>query len=159
MGEAVPIRVAPLNGVRLTEATRVIPRGTANRIDQPQTVINNAFVGLSVFVVDDHAGFRESVRLLLETEGYTVVGEAADGRSALLRVRELRPQIALVDIHLPDIDGVELASRLRELVQPLTVILTSSHDGGDLRPVIATSGARGFVPKSELSRETIERLL
>jgi DNA-binding NarL/FixJ family response regulator len=116
-------------------------------------------VGATIFVVDDHVGFRQSVRRLLEMEGYTVVGEANDGRSALLRVQRLRPEIALVDVHLPDVDGVELASRLRELVHPPTVILTSSHDGGDLRPVIARSGARGFVPKSELSREAIERLL
>jgi DNA-binding NarL/FixJ family response regulator len=122
-------------------------------------VINNALVGPSVFVVDDHVGFRESARRLLEMEGYTVVGEADDGCSALLRVQQLRPQIALVDVHLPDIDGVELASRLRELADPPTVILISSHDGGELRPVIASSGACGFVPKSELSREAIERLL
>jgi two-component system, chemotaxis family, chemotaxis protein CheY len=122
-------------------------------------VINNALVGHSVFVVDDHVGFRESVRRLLEMEGYTVVGEADDGCSALPRVQQLRPQIALVDVHLPDIDGVELASRLRQLAHPPIVILTSSHDGGDLRPVIASSGACGFVPKSELSREAIERLL
>jgi hypothetical protein len=102
-------------------------------------VINNALVGLSVFVVDDHVGFRESARRLLEMEGCTVVGEANDGCSALLRV--------------------ELASRLRELMHPPTVILISSHDGGELRPVIASSGACGFVPKSELSREAIERLL
>jgi two-component system, chemotaxis family, chemotaxis protein CheY len=129
------------------------------RIGQNRPVINNADVGARIFVVDDHVGFRESVRRLLEMEGYMVVGEAADGRSALLRMPKLEPEIALVDLHLPDIDGVELASRLRELVHPPSVILTSSHDGTDLLPFIATSGASGFVPKAELSREAIERLL
>jgi DNA-binding NarL/FixJ family response regulator len=133
--------------------------GSVIRIGRKPPVINNAHVGARVFVVDDHVGFRESVRRLLEMEGYLVVGEAADGQTALLRMAELQPEIALVDVHLPDIDGLELASRLRKLVYPPSVILTSSHDGTDLLQFIATSGASGFVPKAELSREAIERLL
>jgi DNA-binding NarL/FixJ family response regulator len=116
-------------------------------------------VGAGVFVVDDDAGYRVCVRRLLELEGYTVVGEAADGSSALDRVRDLRPAIALIDVHLPDIDGVELATRLTSLQDAPLVILMSSYDGSDLASYIAQSGARGFVPKDELSRQAIEGLL
>jgi DNA-binding NarL/FixJ family response regulator len=116
-------------------------------------------VGASVLVVDDHAGFRETVHQLLELEGYTVVGEAADGHSALLLARKLQPDIALIDVHLPDMDGFELTARLKSLENPPLVILTSSRDGVDFTTFVAKSGARGFVPKAELSREAIEGAL
>jgi DNA-binding NarL/FixJ family response regulator len=116
-------------------------------------------VGAGVFVVDDDAGYRVCVRRLLELEGFTVVGEAADGSSALGRVRDLQPAIALIDIHLPDIDGVELATRLTALPNAPLVVLMSSYDSSDVQPYIARSGAKGFVPKDELSREAIEGLL
>lgn len=116
-------------------------------------------VGASVLVVDDHAGFRETVHQLLELEGYTVVGEAADGHSALVLARKLQPEIALIDVHLPDMDGFELTARLQSLASPPLVILTSSRDSVDFMPFVSESGARGFVPKAELSREAIEGAL
>jgi DNA-binding NarL/FixJ family response regulator len=116
-------------------------------------------MGASVFVVDDDAGCRINVRRLLELEGYTVVGEAADGLTALARMRDLKPAIALVDVHLPDIDGMEVAARLSARGNAPLVILMSSYDATDLQAFIAESGARGFVPKDELSREAIEGLL
>jgi DNA-binding NarL/FixJ family response regulator len=116
-------------------------------------------VAAGVFVVDDDAGYRVCLRRLLELEGYTVVGEAADGFSALAQVRDVQPAVALVDVHLPDIDGLELASRLTALPNGPLVILMSSYDGSDLAPYISQSAARGFVPKDELSREAIEGLL
>jgi DNA-binding NarL/FixJ family response regulator len=115
-------------------------------------------MGASILVIDDDAGFRESVRRLLELEGYRVVGEAEDGRSALVQVSELQPEIVLVDVHLPDIDGFELAARLTQRTRPPDVILTSSYDGIELQPFVEESGARGFVAKAELSREAIEGL-
>ena len=68
----------------------------------------------SVLIVDDHPSFRASARMLLECEGYEVVGEAADGRAALEAVRELEPDLVLLDVQLPDIDGPEVAARLAE---------------------------------------------
>ena len=112
-----------------------------------------------MLVVDDHAGFRAHARRLLECEGYRVVGEAGDCASALLAARELEPELALVDVHLPDADGFELASRLGSLEAPPAVVLTSSRDGAELEPCVSASGARGFVAKAELSREAIEELL
>ena len=111
----------------------------------------------SVLIVDDHPSFRASARMLLECEGYVVVGEAADGRTALEAVRELRPDLVLLDVQLPDIDGPEVAARLAEAngASP-AIILTSSRD---LEDIGVLSGVRGFIPKSELSGAALEALL
>ncbi len=66
----------------------------------------------TVLVVDDHAGFRSRVRLLLETEGYEVVGEAADGQTAVEEARRLLPDIVVLDIQLPDTDGFDVAAAI-----------------------------------------------
>jgi DNA-binding NarL/FixJ family response regulator len=116
-------------------------------------------MGTSVLIVDDHAGFRAHARRLLECEGYRVVGEAVDCASAVLAAEKLGPELALVDVYLPDGDGFELTLRLVGLAAPPAVVLTSSRDGAELEPCVAECGARGFVPKSELSRETIEEQL
>jgi DNA-binding NarL/FixJ family response regulator len=113
----------------------------------------------TVLVVDDHSGFRACARHLLEEEGYRVVGEAADGASAVTCARDLRPQVALVDVYLPDIDGFEVAAQLAGLDGPPAVVLTSSHDRTELERLVPGSCARGFVPKDQLSREAIEALL
>ena len=107
-------------------------------------------MGVSVLIVDDHSGFRAQARRMLESEGYRVVGEAGDVSSAIEAVRALRPDLALVDVYLPDGDGFEVASRLGMLDAAPAVVLTGC---------VAGSGARGFVPKTELSREAIEELV
>ncbi|HYN52211.1 MAG TPA: response regulator transcription factor [Thermoleophilaceae bacterium] len=111
----------------------------------------------SVLIVDDHPSFRASARMLLECEGYVVVGEAEDGRSAVRAVRELQPDLVLLDVQLPDIDGPEVAARLAEAngASP-AIILTSSRD---LEDIGVLSGVRGFIPKSELSGPALEALL
>lgn len=104
----------------------------------------------TVLIVDDHAAFRRSARLLLEAEGYKVIGEAEDGRSALVETESLAPDVVLLDVGLPDRDGFEIASELtgRSLA---VVVLTSSRDLEDFGALIAESGARGFIPKTGLS--------
>ncbi len=114
---------------------------------------------MTVLIVDDHPSFRASARTLLEAEGYEVVGEAEDGESAIRAVAELHPDLVLLDIQLPDIDGFEVAERLRELEQRPAVVLTSSRDGKDYARCIECSGARGFVPKAELSGAALSALL
>lgn len=114
-----------------------------------------------MLIVDDHSGFRSSARALLELEGYDVVGEAADGASALVAARELEPDVVLLDVQLPDIDGFTVASRLRGGANGASpsIVLTSSRDAVDYGPLVVESGATGFVAKSELSGEALEALL
>jgi DNA-binding NarL/FixJ family response regulator len=116
-------------------------------------------MSVTVLIVDDHPSFRASARTLLEAEGYEVVGEAEDGESALRAVSELHPDLVLLDIQLPDLDGFEVSERLRELDTPPAIVLTSSRDGKDYARCIECSGARGFVPKAELSGAALTALL
>ena len=69
-------------------------------------------VAWTILIVDDHAGFRAGARALLEADGFDVLGEAADGESAVKQVRRLRPQVVLLDVQLPGLDGFAVAERL-----------------------------------------------
>ena len=113
----------------------------------------------SVLIVDDHPGFRAAARRLLEVEGYVVVGEAADGMSGLTAARQLRPDVVLLDIQLPDVDGFEVCERLSGEVDAPAVVLTSSRDPSDYGPCLARTRACGFLPKAELSGERVQELL
>jgi DNA-binding NarL/FixJ family response regulator len=113
----------------------------------------------TVLIVDDHAGFRSLAKALLQAEGYTVVGEAASGTNALKEARRLRPQLVLLDVHLPDMDGFEVARRLAADGDGTAIVLTSSRDASDYRRRLAASGARGFIAKSELSGASLGALL
>jgi len=104
-----------------------------------------------VLIVDDHAGFRSVARALLEGEGYDVVAEAADGEEAVAAAIDARPDIVLLDVHLPDADGFGVARRLAALSAPPTVLLTSSRPISDLRRRVAESPVAGFLAKDELS--------
>jgi DNA-binding NarL/FixJ family response regulator len=108
----------------------------------------------TVLVVDDHAGFRATARRLLERDGWTVVGEAADGSTALAAAASLAPDLVLVDIGLPDIDGFAVAERLaagraRGTPAP-AVVLISSRDRTTYGSRVDASPALGFVAKDEL---------
>ncbi len=97
--------------------------------------------------------------MLLEAEGFEVIGEAADGRSGIACARDLRPDVVLLDVQLPDLDGFEVSSRLTANGEAPAVVLTSSRDAADYGSLAADTGARGFIPKSELSGATLEALL
>ena len=112
-------------------------------------------MGHRVLIVDDHPSFRATARVLLEAEGFDVVGEAADGASALTEAGRLQPEVVLLDVQLPDIDGFDVAARLTGNDDSPVVILVSSRDSSDFGPLVTRSGARGFVPKAELSGDRL----
>ena len=116
-------------------------------------------VATTVLIVDDHSTFRASARRLLEAEGYDVIGEAGDGASALAAARELHPEVVLLDVQLPDIDGFDVAARLTGDDAAPAVVLTSSRDSGDFGPLVIRSGARGFVSKCDLSGAALGDLI
>jgi DNA-binding NarL/FixJ family response regulator len=113
----------------------------------------------SVLIVDDHPSFRASARMLLESEGFEVIGRAEDGHSALRAVEALRPDVVLLDVQLPDVDGMEVAARLTENGAAPAIVVTSSRDLADLGPVRERCRVRGFIPKSELSGAALEAFL
>ena len=112
-----------------------------------------------VLIVDDHQNFRELARRLVEAVGLDVVGEASSGAQALLEERRLRPDIVLLDIQLPDLDGFAVASSLRSVPAAPTVVLVSTRDASDYGPRVSESGALGFISKAELSAGSLVALL
>lgn len=115
----------------------------------------------TVLIVDDHPAFRASARRLLESEGFTVVGEAGDGSSALDSVHALRPELVLLDVQLPDFDGFEVAEQIaaRSHDHQPQIVLVSSRDRSDFGPLLDSSDVRGFVSKAELTGEALAELL
>jgi DNA-binding NarL/FixJ family response regulator len=132
-------------------------KSVANRIGPPTSRCEDDPV--RVLIVDDHPSFRASARKLLESDGYEVVGEAADGAGAIRVAIELQPDLVLLDVQLPDVDGFQVAEQLAALEHAPEVILTSSRDGSDYGSCVEDSGARGFVPKAELSGAALSLLL
>jgi DNA-binding NarL/FixJ family response regulator len=115
----------------------------------------------TVVVIDDHPAFRNSARLLLETEGYVVIGEAGDGASGVAAVGELRPDVVLLDVQLPDGDGFEFAEQIAASSNGhvADVVLVSSRDRSDFGPLLDQSPVRGFISKSELTGTALAELL
>jgi|SRR5215210_6031151 len=108
-----------------------------------------------IVIVDDDPSFLATVRLLLENEGFVVVGEALNGLDGVAAVAELDPDIVLVDVNLPDIDGFEVVERLVDGGRAAPVVLTSIRSAEDFGDLVDASPARGFVPKAEISAETL----
>jgi DNA-binding NarL/FixJ family response regulator len=113
-------------------------------------------MGTRVLVVDDQAPFRAVVREMLTGAGFEVVGEAADGASALAAERALRPDVVLLDVRLPDISGVEVARTMTSADGAPAVVLTSTDD---YRYAVTGSGATGFVAKAELTADLLRAAL
>jgi DNA-binding NarL/FixJ family response regulator len=113
----------------------------------------------TVLIVDDHPSFRATARALLEAEGFDVIGEAVDAADALAKASELRPDVVLLDVQLPDGDGFAVASALCENGRSPAVVLVSSRDASDYGELIPACGARGFIPKAELSGASIRALI
>jgi DNA-binding NarL/FixJ family response regulator len=113
----------------------------------------------TLLIVDDHPGFRSLARRLLEAGGFQVIGEAADGHAAVASARRLRPDVVLLDIQLPDIDGFEVTTRLGDGEAGPVVVLTSTRDRADYGERVERCGARGFIPKAELSGAALQAFL
>lgn len=148
------MRPAGVSAVRLAPAGVRLPvwecRRRSGRIER---------VSSRILIVDDHAGFRASARRMLEAGGFEVAGEADDAASARRAVRDLSPDAVLLDVQLPDGDGISLASELSANGGPPEIVLCSSRGADELGPGLSESGARGFLKKDELSAAAIRELL
>jgi DNA-binding NarL/FixJ family response regulator len=115
--------------------------------------------GNRVEIVDDHAPFRSIAGQILTANGFVVVGEAADGAAALRVCHELHPDIVMLDVQLPDLDGFAVAAPLAAGVAPPAVVLVSSRSRADYGFRIVECRARGYLAKAELSGRELRRLL
>jgi DNA-binding NarL/FixJ family response regulator len=113
----------------------------------------------TVLIVDDHPSFRASARVLLEAEGFSVIGEAADGATAMTEIERLGPQVVLLDVQLPDTDGFRVAAQLTARAGAPAVVLVSSRSRDDYGDQVARSAAVGFLAKAEVSGDSLRRLL
>lgn len=146
----------------LAKAPSSKPSGGKPRVrPDARTVVlcDDSGVACTVLIVDDHAGFRSFARGLLQGEGFDVVGEVADGDSAVVAAAALRPQLVLLDVQLPDFDGFEVARRLAEWPSGPAVVLISNRDASSYRRRLADTPARGFISKSELSAAALVPLV
>ena len=116
-------------------------------------------VGRRVLIVDDQAEYRAIARELLLMSGFDIVGEAADGATAVIECERLRPGVVLLDVQLPDADGFAVAAQLAQQDPAPVIVLTSSRDVSAYRQRLAISPARGFIPKAELSGASLAALI
>jgi DNA-binding NarL/FixJ family response regulator len=112
----------------------------------------------TVVIVDDNDEFRARTRALLDGDGYRVIGDAADGTSGLETVRVLRPDIALLDVQLPDTSGFAIARRLRRQAETAVVII-STRDARDYASAVSGCGALGFISKAEICGDALRAVL
>jgi DNA-binding NarL/FixJ family response regulator len=112
-----------------------------------------------VIIVDDHDAVRRGVRQLLETTPYyQVVGEAADGRSGLELARETRPDIAILDYSVPELNGLDLSHALKRELPRIEILFYTMHDREEIIMDVLRAGVRGFVLKSDTERHLIAAL-
>jgi DNA-binding NarL/FixJ family response regulator len=104
-----------------------------------------------ILVADDHSIVRRGVRALLETHpGWKVCGEAATGSEAVSQVQRLKPDVAVVDITMPDLNGFEATQQIREASPQTEVLILTMHESEQTLRGVLDAGARGYVLKSDL---------
>ncbi len=113
----------------------------------------------TILIVDDHPVFREGLKnILARAQGYKVAGEAEDGRQALELARELKPDLVLLDLSLPDINGVLLIEDIRRLLPDTQVLVVSMHAKIDYLTAAFKAGARGYVVKESAVAKLLQAL-
>ncbi len=133
-------------------------------MDEPHAEVDDVAMGdttadVRVLIVDDQTPFREASRMVVEmTDGFEVCGEATNGTEAIELVEQLRPDLVLMDVQMPGIDGIETTRRITALPEPPAVVVMSTHESGDYETVAVAAGAVGFVPKSEFGFDTLEAM-
>lgn len=116
-------------------------------------------VSVRVLIVDDQLPFREASRMVVEmTDGFEVTGEAENGDQAIALVAELKPDLVLMDVQMPGIDGIETTRRITSEPNPPVVVVMSTHESGDYVDVAIAAGAVGFVPKSQFGLDTLDEM-
>ena len=111
---------------------------------------------LRILIADDHELMRRGVRSLLEAEaGWKVVGEAADGQELVEKTEKLRPDVVVLDISMPRLNGLEAAHRIKKILPEVKILILSMHDSEQLARSVLDAGARGYIAKSDTARDLV----
>src|ERR1700758_4407845 len=114
---------------------------------------------MRLLIVDDHEVVRRGVRSLLsEQAGLEVCGEAVDGQDALDKARELKPDLIVMDVSMPRLNGLEATRQIRSILPSCEVLVLSQHENNEMARQALNAGARGYVVKSSISRDLISAL-
>jgi DNA-binding NarL/FixJ family response regulator len=108
---------------------------------------------IRIVIADDHEIVRQGLRSLLENDGCEVVGEYASGRAAVEGIKSVRPEVAVMDISMPDLNGVEATQQVSKVQPDTRVIILTMHDSEELARRVLEAGARGYVLKSDAARD------
>ena len=112
---------------------------------------------LRILIADDHELVRRGIRALLQSErGWKVVGEAVDGREAVEEAKTLKPDVAILDIEMPNLDGLDATCQLRVVAPNVQVLILSMHKSDQMVRRILEAGARGYVLKSDLASHLVK---
>ena len=113
-------------------------------------------MAVKVLIVDDQPAFRTAAReVIAATDGFEVVGEAESGEESVVAARRLRPDLVLMDIQLPGIDGMEASRQIRSEQSDVVVFLLSTYDRENFASRIGLSGAKTFIPKAAFGPESL----
>src|SRR5882724_12396627 len=110
---------------------------------------------MRVLIVDDHEVVRKGVRSLLVRSGYDVCGEGVDGEDAIEKAKALRPDVIVMDVSMPKLNGLEATRRVRDLLPDAEVLILSQHDSPEMSRQAFSSGARGYVVKSSIAKDLL----
>src|SRR5215472_13243788 len=111
---------------------------------------------IRVVIADDHFAIRQGVKTLLESEpGYEVVGEAATGRAVVEQAQALQPDVAVIDVRMPELNGIEATRQIRQRAQKTQVLVLTAADSGSLVPDLLRAGALGYVLKTDAARDIV----
>ena len=114
---------------------------------------------MDVLTVDDSVQFLEAAReLVATTEGFRLVGEAASGEEGVAAARRLSPDLVLLDVRMPEMDGIEAARRLTAVDPRIVIFLLSANEQADAPRGVGSCGAAAFVRKQDLAPGTLHRL-
>ena len=110
---------------------------------------------MRVLIVDDHEVLRKGVRSLLLRSGYDVCGEGIDGEDGLAKAKELRPDVIVMDVSMPRLNGLEATRRMRGIFPEIQVVMLSQHESPEMVRQAVSSGARAYVTKSSIAKNLL----
>jgi DNA-binding NarL/FixJ family response regulator len=112
---------------------------------------------LRILVADDHELVRRGIRgLLCARRGWTVVGEATNGREAVEKANRLKPDVAILDISMPDLDGLQATRRIRDTVPTTEIVVLTMHESDQMVRLVLDAGALGYILKSDLPTQLVK---